>query len=151
MYIIAISVLVSVVLISGCTSNASYQNYTGKNMSFQYPEGWKLTEDAFTIGDVNNNLTVRINKNGSEICIQVFPDDINNSTMASESLASMESGYEFRGFYKENKTGTPYKVYVSEGGDYPTIYIFKKGNKTFEIIGNNADLDIMDKIVETIS
>ena len=121
-------------------------------MSFQYPNGWNLSEDSAPIGNIDNNLTVRLNKNDSEIDIQVFPNDSNNKSMDEESKDSINTDYVYKGMNKDNLTNITYKVFVyGSDADAITIYLFKVGNKTVEILGPNSEKEVMESILQTIN
>lgn len=138
-------------ILSNSGNSSTNKNYTGKNMSFQYPNDWNLTENGSPIGNITNNMSVYINKGDSEIDIQVLSlNDPNNDTINTESYGSIDDGYNFKGIYKDNTSNTIYKVYGDDGNSPGSVYLFQKGNKTFELLGNSQDLDTMDKIMETI-
>jgi len=149
-------VLAGIVFTSGCTSSndhntTNYQNYSGKSMSFQYPIGWTLSENGTPIGNITNDLVVYINKDNYRIDVQVLSlDDPKGDTLNVESIFAIDSGYFFKGIYLDNRTNLSYKVYAGSENS-STIYLFKKGNKTFEIIGDNQTVDVMNKILETIN
>lgn len=120
-------------------------------MSFQYPSEWSLSENGTAIGNISNDQIVYIGKNNSRIDIQVLSsDDPGSQTINIESIFAVAEGYLFKGAYVNNNTNLIYKVYAS-GVNNSTIYLFKKGNKTFEILGDSQNVIVMNKILETLN
>lgn len=144
--------ILCIVAVSGCTSdnsggnNSQYKNYSGKQMTFLYPSEWILNESASAVGTNDNNLSVRLNKGSSEIVIQVFPGDSNNDTMTQEKGDTFMDGYTFKG----TTTIGSVEVFKYASGEN-IVYLFKRGDKTFEMLGSEEDITTMNKVVETSS
>lgn len=135
--------------INTSTVNASYN---GKNMTFQYPTDWNLSQGGLPAGYIENNLIVQLTNGGQGITIQVYPDDNEKTMFNSEFASFVNNGYPYNGTYSYNKTS--YDVFMAGGTDNPTIYLFQKNGKTFEIMGYDNDsgetLNLMKGIVGNI-
>lgn len=124
-------------------------------MSFQYSSNYKINEDNNqTIGLTDNNMTVRVQNGNVNVGVQVFPNDINNESLNNETHYTKIEGFKFIENRVDNTTNISYAVYKASGSESSTIvYLFKVGNKTVKILGgdNKAELDVMNKILQTIN
>jgi hypothetical protein len=133
--------LLVVVMISGCTSSGdstSNKMFNGSKMSFQYTADYNATESTAMDG------MAILQKEGHEVTVEKM-----NMSLIDDSFSALLDGYTYSGMYRNNATNTTYKVYTMKDGN-PTIYMFEKNGKVYEIIGGPLDLDVMEIIVETI-
>lgn len=135
--IMILGLILAVIGISGCTSSTSNQNYTGSKMSFTYPSSYSVNQNT------SSDSIVALEKGNQEITVNIIDDTLNN-----ENFNILADGWTYKGLY--NTSGVNYKVFTMSGNDIPTVYLFKKNGKVFELTGHTMDVDAMDQITQTI-
>ena len=108
-------------------------------MSFQYTSDYNASELTSM-----NGMAI-LGKDGREVTVEKM-----DVSLSDDSFSALSEGYTYSGMYKNNDTNTTYKVYTMKDGN-PTIYMFEKNGKVFEVIGGPSDYDVMEMIVGTIN
>jgi hypothetical protein len=116
--------------------HSSYSTFNNSYMSFEYPNGWVITQS-------DNGRVVEVKKDTDyDYYVQVHSNKSSYDTKIYK-----ESGFgEYKGLYSTEK-GMEYSVY--DEGD-TTTYFFIKNNKYYEVSGTTLSLDEMDHVVDTI-
>lgn len=132
-----ISILVIVVLVSGCTSSSSSsgKTYNGSQMSFQYPSDCEVKE----IGSENGTF-VRVNKDSkTEAAVRIM----DNPAETKNAVASSST-------YKGQETigGAVCDIYKDSDGIYN--YFFQKNGKNILVFSGDLSTDTAKQIIETI-
>ena len=132
-----ISILVIVVLVSGCTSSSSSsgKTYNGSQMSFQYPSDCEVKE----IGSENGTF-VRVNKDSkTEAAVRI----VDNPTETKDAVASSST---YKG--QETISGVVCDVYKDSSGIYD--YFFQKNGKNILVFSGDLSTDTAKQIIETL-
>jgi hypothetical protein len=132
-----ISILVIVVLVSGCTSSSSSsgKTYNGSQMSFQYPSDCEVKE----IGSENGTF-VRVNKDSkTEAAVRI----VDNPTETKDAVASSST---YKG--QETISGVVCDVYKDPSGIYN--YFFQKNCKNILVFSGDLSTDTAKQIIETL-
>lgn len=146
--LIIATIVVTGFLFSNKTTYATaYNNYTSPVMSFQYPQGWKVTF-------INNN-SVEIKKDENNYYQVSYLKGAN--ALGDESVNLNNAGYDLKGPSEEETTKISYQVYISpkedNNGVKPVLYLFCKNSKSYEIkgvISDNTNPNPMDQVIATI-
>jgi uncharacterized lipoprotein YehR (DUF1307 family) len=130
-----ISILIIIVMISGCTSSSSAKTYNGSQMSFQYPSDCEVKE----IGSENGTF-VRVNKDSkTEAAVRIM----DNPTETKNAIASSST---YKG--QETISGVVCDVYKDSSGIYN--YFFQKNGKNILVFSGDLSTDTAKQIIETI-
>lgn len=146
--LIIATIVVTGFLFSNKTTYATaYNNYTSPVMSFQYPQGWKITP-------INNN-SVEIKKDENNYYQVSYLKSAN--AIGDESVKLNNAGYDLKGPSEEKTTKISYQVYISptedNEGAKPVLYLFCKNSKSYEVkgvISDNTNPNPMDQVIATI-
>jgi len=162
-WISIITILVVIVLISGCASKQSLpntKNYSANGLSFNYPGNWSEMDTTFyqsVLGDKGQLLVVVGDGSNSAFGVAKLKDEKNQTLkdlVITYKLSLKSNGTE----YVSEKPVTigavkGYEITVKASGNYFSSILFIKNNSSYLVVfeSQNNDQQTFDQIVKSLN